>query len=132
MGDSSQFAKYFNSASDSAAFSAAEVRPITPSTDGLSLPQTSDGGSGRLPSRLREGQSSISTGQPHSEAAGSCKRVRVAVEGSSVCLYRTISVTGSDRAGGVVREAMKKHGIEGDPAHYHLQLTDHLNQRKPL
>ena len=56
----------------------------------------------------------------------------MAVEDSSVCLYRTISVGVSDRAGAVLREALKKHGIVGDPSNYHLILADHLNKRKPL
>ena len=55
----------------------------------------------------------------------------MAVEEKSMCLYRTISVAESDRAGSVVREAMRKHGIEGDPSNYHLHIVNHhLDQRK--
>ncbi|CAI8032498.1 Ral guanine nucleotide dissociation stimulator-like 1 [Geodia barretti] len=88
-----------------------------------------------LPSNLRHGQSSISTTQSSSSSSSSSptsRRVRVAVEDSSVCLYRTISVSESDRAGAVVKEAMKKHGIKGDPSHYHLQLASRLNKRSRL
>ena len=51
------------------------------------------------------------------------------MEDSSVCLYRTIFLAEEDRAGAVVREAMKKHGIEGDPSRYHLEIANHGDHR---
>lgn len=81
------------------------------------------------PSGLRQGDSSISprtVRRPKGD--GTSRTVRVAVEGSQMCLYRTISVAAADRAGAVIREAMKKHGIEGNPSQYHLQLLNHLNE----
>ena len=137
VGDSSQFAKYFTSGGTDSTFSATEVE-LTSYPSGYSyFPLCQVGGdiADPLPSSLRHGQSSISTthlqtSSSSSSSSSAGKRVRVAVEGSSVCLYRTISVTEADRAGAVVREAMKKYGIEGDPSHYHLQLADNLNTRK--
>ncbi|CAI8037746.1 Ral guanine nucleotide dissociation stimulator-like 1 [Geodia barretti] len=98
VGDSSQFAKFFTSG--------AAESPVT---------EVSGEKSCHLPSNLRHGQSSISTTQSSSSSSPTSRRVRVAVEDSSVCLYRTISVSESDRAGAVVKEAMKKHGIKEIP-----------------
>ena len=86
----------------------------------------SSGGREPQPSSVRQGDSSISPRRVQGDET--TRTVRVAVEGSQLCLYRTISITAADRAGAVVREAMKKHGLEGNPSQYHLQLLNHLNE----
>lgn len=88
--------------------------------------------SDQRPSCLRHGESSIAPSTTRRKvdegAAITSRTVRVAMEKSSLCLYRTISVTETDRARAVVKKAMKKYGIEEDPAHYHLQMLNHLNE----
>ena len=77
------------------------------------------------------GDSNISPQRVGRQGGSGCT-VRVAVEGSECCLYRTISITETDRARSVVMKAMKKHGIEGDPGHYHLKLLNHHNESELL
>ena len=44
-------------------------------------------------------------------------------------MYRSIQVSEGDQVSSVLRLAMQKHGVQGDPAHYCLELlTDHESE----
>ena len=90
------------------------------------------GDSSISPQRMRrQGDSSISPQRVRRQGE-SGHTVRVALEGSELCLYRTISITETDRVGTVVRAAMKKHGVEGDPCHFHLLLLNKQNESESI
>ena len=90
------------------------------------------GDSSISPQRMRrQGDSSISPQRVRRQGE-SGHTVRVALEGSELCLYRTISITETDRVGTVVRAAMKKHGVEGDPRHFHLLLLNKQNESESI
>ena len=77
-------------------------------------------------SQTHQHTSSISPQPPRKFGS---RTVRVALSGSGQCMYRSIQVSEGDRASSVLRLALQKHGITGDPAHYSLELlTEHESE----